>query len=219
MPDKISEPMLEIKNINVEFKNQKVLNGLHLSIEEGCILGILGKNGAGKTTLFESLYQTLKFSGSITWKNERLQRKMISYLETENYFYPYITGEEYLAYFTAGKEADITEIIKKFNLPLKKYVQYYSSGMKKKLALIGMLMLDKPINILDEPFNGVDFEGVHILYDIIRQLKSENKIVIVSSHIIETLFHTCDKIAVLQNGKIEKIYDKEDFGQLATLKF
>ncbi|MEE6130147.1 ATP-binding cassette domain-containing protein [Chryseobacterium arthrosphaerae] len=219
MPDKISEPMLEIKNINVEFKNQKVLNGLHLSIEEGCILGILGKNGAGKTTLFESLYQTLKFSGSITWKNERLQRKMISYLETENYFYPYITGEEYLAYFTSGKEADITEIIKKFNLPLKKYVQYYSSGMKKKLALIGMLMLDKPINILDEPFNGVDFEGVHILYDIIRQLKSENKIVIVSSHIIETLFHTCDKIAVLQNGKIERIYNKEDFGQLATLKF
>ncbi|MGG7438527.1 ATP-binding cassette domain-containing protein [Chryseobacterium arthrosphaerae] len=219
MPDKISEPMLEIKNINVEFKNQKVLNGLHLSIEEGCILGILGKNGAGKTTLFESLYQTLKFSGSITWKNERLQRKMISYLETENYFYPYITGEEYLAYFTSGKEAEITEIIQKFNLPLKKYVQYYSSGMKKKLALIGMLMLDKPINILDEPFNGVDFEGVHILYDIIRQLKSENKIVIVSSHIIETLFHTCDKIAVLQNGKIERIYNKEDFGQLATLKF
>ncbi|WP_228433410.1 ABC transporter ATP-binding protein [Chryseobacterium arthrosphaerae] len=219
MPDKISEPMLEIKNINVEFKNQKVLNGLHLSIEEGCILGILGKNGAGKTTLFESLYQTLKFSGSITWKNERLQRKMISYLETENYFYPYITGEEYLAYFTSGKEADITEIIQKFNLPLKKYVQYYSSGMKKKLALIGMLMLDKPINILDEPFNGVDFEGVHILYDIIRQLKSENKIVIVSSHIIETLFHTCDKIAVLQNGKIERIYNKEDFCQLATLKF
>ncbi len=211
--------MLEIKNINVEFKNQKVLNDLHLSIEEGCILGVLGKNGAGKTTLFESLYQSLKFSGNITWKNERLQRKMISYLETENYFYPYITGEEYLAYFTSGKEAEIIEIIQKFNLPLKKYVQYYSSGMKKKLALIGMLMLDKPINILDEPFNGVDFEGVHILYDIIRQLKSENKIVIVSSHIIETLFHTCDKIAVLQNGKIEIIYDKEDFGQLTTLKF
>ena len=102
---------------------------------------------------------------------------------------------------------------------MKKYVQYYSSGMKKKLALIGMLMLDKPINILDEPFNGVDFEGVHILYDIIRQLKSENKIVIVSSHIIETLFHTCDKIAFLQNGNIEKIYEKEEFSQLNVLKF
>lgn len=211
--------MLEIRNINVHFKNQTVLNDLNLSIEEGCILGLLGKNGAGKTTLFESLYQTISYSGDIIWKNKPLKRHMISYLETENYFYPYITGEEYLAYFTSKKEAEVKEIIERFDLPLKKYVQYYSSGMKKKLALTGMLMLDKPINILDEPFNGVDFEGVHIIYDIIRQLKSENKVVIVSSHIIETLFHTCDKIALLQAGKIERIYTKEDFGQLSTLTF
>ncbi|CAD0225689.1 ATP-binding cassette domain-containing protein [Chryseobacterium sp. JV274] len=211
--------MLEIKNIHVHFKNQNVLNDLNLFIEEGCILGLLGKNGAGKTTLFESLYQSIPFSGEISWRNERLKREMISYLETENYFYPYITGEEYLAYFTSKKEVEIKETIEKFNLPMKKYVQYYSSGMKKKLALIGMLMLDKPINILDEPFNGVDFEGVHILYGIIRQLKSENKVVIVSSHIIETLFHTCDKIAFLQNGNIEKIYEKEEFSQLNVLKF
>ncbi|OCA71047.1 ABC transporter [Chryseobacterium contaminans] len=211
--------MLEIKNVSVEFKNQKVLNNLNLSIEEGCILGILGRNGAGKTTLFESVYQSLPFSGNITWKNERLQRKQISYLETENYFYPYITGEEYLSYFSSKKENEIREIIGKFNLPLEKYVQYYSSGMKKKLALVGMLMLNKPINILDEPFNGVDFEGVHLLYDIIRQLKSENKVVIISSHIIETLFHTCDKIVLLQNGSIQTIYNKEDFSQLDTLRF
>ncbi|BFO67558.1 MULTISPECIES: ABC transporter ATP-binding protein [Chryseobacterium] len=211
--------MLEIKNVHVHFKNQNVLNDLNLTIEEGCILGLLGKNGAGKTTLFESLYQSTPFSGKITWKNEQLKREMISYLETENYFYPYITGEEYLAYFTSKKEEEIKGFLERFNLPLKKYVQYYSSGMKKKLALTGMLMLDKPINILDEPFNGVDFEGVHILYDIIRQLKSENKVVVVSSHIIETLFHTCDKIALLQDGKIEKIYRKEDFGQLNALKF
>ncbi len=112
--------MLEIKNINVEFKNQKVLNDLSLSIEEGCILGILGKNGAGKTTLFETLYQSLSFSGNINWKNERLQRKQISYLETENYFYPYITGEEYLSYFSSRKEDEIEEMIEKFKLPLKK---------------------------------------------------------------------------------------------------
>lgn len=211
--------MLEIKNVYVHFKSQKVLNDLNLVIEEGCILGLLGKNGAGKTTLFESLYQSIPFSGNISWKNKRLKREMISYLETENYFYPYITGEEYLAYFTSKKEEEIRYFLERFNLPLKKYVQYYSSGMRKKLALTGMLMLDKPINILDEPFNGVDFEGVHILYDIIRQLKSENKLVVISSHIIETLFHTCDKIALLQEGKIEKIYEKEEFSQLNTLKF
>ncbi len=58
--------MLEIKNIHVHFKNQNVLNRLNLSIEEGCILGLLGKNGAGKTTLFESLYQSMPFTGDIT---------------------------------------------------------------------------------------------------------------------------------------------------------
>ncbi|AZA50577.1 ATP-binding cassette domain-containing protein [Chryseobacterium carnipullorum] len=211
--------MLEIKNLQVEFRNQKVLNGVDLSLKQGSIIGILGKNGAGKTTLFDTLYQNNSFSGNINWQGKSLKRSLVSYLETENYFYPYITGQEYLSYFSGQNESDVKEVTEKFHLPLEKYVQYYSSGMKKKLALIGMLMLDKPVNILDEPFNGVDFEGVHILYDIIKQLKSENKVVIISSHIIETLFHTCDKIAVLKNGRIEKIYEKEEFNGLNTLKF
>ena len=211
--------MLEVRNLNVSFKNQKVLQGFNLNIENGEIVGILGKNGAGKTTFFESLFRNVKFSGEIILENQHLKREQISYLETENYFYPYITGKEYLSYFKEISNSKYIELIEKFNLPLNKFVQYYSSGMQKKLALIGMLLLDKPINILDEPFNGVDFEGVHILYDIIGNLKSENKIVIVSSHIIETLFHTCDKIAILQNGQIEKIYEKSEYEQLQNFKF
>jgi ABC-2 type transport system ATP-binding protein len=211
--------MLEIKNISVSFKDKNVLQNLNLKIEEGIILGILGKNGAGKTTLFESLYQSQKYNGEILWKNQKLLRQNISYLETENYFYPYITGREYLSYFAKDKLPKTIELAEKFQLPLDKYVQYYSSGMKKKLALIGMLMLDKSINILDEPFNGVDFEGVHLLYDIIRELKQSNKMVIISSHIIETLFHTCDRIVTLENGLISNIFEKSDFEKLNHFKF
>lgn len=211
--------MLEIKNISVSFKDKNVLQNLNLEIEEGIILGILGKNGAGKTTLFESLYQSQKYNGEILWQNQKLLRQNISYLETENYFYPYITGREYLSYFAKDKLPKTIELAEKFQLPLDKYVQYYSSGMKKKLALIGMLMLDKPINILDEPFNGVDFEGVHLLYDIIRELKQSNKMVIISSHIIETLFHTCDRIVTLENGLITNIFEKSDFEKLNHFKF
>ncbi|WP_139419108.1 ABC transporter ATP-binding protein [Chryseobacterium mulctrae] len=211
--------MLEIKNISVSFKDKNVLQNLNLEIEEGIILGILGKNGAGKTTLFESLYQSQKYNGEILWQNQKLFRQNISYLETENYFYPYITGREYLSYFAKDKLPKTIELAEKFQLPLDKYVQYYSSGMKKKLALIGMLMLDKPINILDEPFNGVDFEGVHLLYDIIRELKQSNKMVIISSHIIETLFHTCDRIVTLENGFISNIFEKSDFEKLNHFKF
>ncbi|MDF2833935.1 ATP-binding cassette domain-containing protein [Chryseobacterium indoltheticum] len=211
--------MLEIKNLSVSFKDKDVLQGLNLEIEEGIIVGILGKNGAGKTTLFESLYQSQKYGSEILWKKQKLLRENISYLETENYFYPYITGREYLSYFAKDKLPKTIELAEKFQLPLEKYVQYYSSGMKKKLALIGMLMLDKPINILDEPFNGVDFEGVHLLYDIIRELKQSNKIVIISSHIIETLFHTCDRIVTLKNGLISNIFEKSDFEKLNHFKF
>lgn len=211
--------MLEIKNLSVCFKDKDVLQSLNLEIEEGIIVGILGKNGAGKTTLFESLYQSQKYSGEILWKKQKLLRENISYLETENYFYPYITGREYLSYFAKDKLLKTIELAEKFQLPLEKYVQYYSSGMKKKLALIGMLMLDKPINILDEPFNGVDFEGVHLLYGIIRELKQSNKIVMISSHIIETLFHTCDRIVTLENGIISNIFEKSDFEKLNHFKF
>lgn len=211
--------MLEIKNLSVSYKNKNVIQNLNLDIEEGIIIGILGKNGAGKTTLFESLYQSKQYRGEILWQNQKLLRENISYLETENYFYPYITGREYLSYFAKGKFTQIIELAEKFQLPLDKYVQYYSSGMKKKLALIGMLMLDKLINILDEPFNGVDFEGVHLLYDIIGALKQNNKIVIISSHIIETLFHTCDKIVTLENGIITHTFNKEDFEKLNHFKF
>lgn len=91
--------------------------------------------------------------------------------------------------------------------------------MKKKIALVGMLLLNKPVNILDEPFNGVDFEGVNLLYDVISQLKNENKLIIISSHIIETLFNTCDKIGVLKEGRIDHIFVKEDFHQLKSYSF
>lgn len=211
--------MLEIKDLSVSFKDKNVLKGLNLYVEEGSIIGLLGKNGAGKTTLFESLYQNQKYVGEILWNNEKLKRKSISYLETENYFYPYITGNEYLEYFSENEQQSVSELTGKFKLPLNKFVQDYSSGMKKKIALMGMLMLDKPINILDEPFNGVDFEGVHILYEIIRELKDKNKIVVISSHIIETLFHTCDKIAILEEGVIKEIFNRSDFDQLSNFKF
>ena len=127
--------MLDIHNLSVSYKNQKVLNGLNLQLSEGLVLGLLGKNGAGKTTFFESLYQTIPYVGQQNFRGEKLTREMISYLETENYFYPYIKGKEYLKYFVKKEdEKNIEELAKRFQLPLDKYIQDYSSGMKKKIA-------------------------------------------------------------------------------------
>ncbi|MBP0613909.1 ABC transporter ATP-binding protein [Chryseobacterium sp. cx-311] len=212
--------MLIIKNLKVTYRNNVVLKNVNLDIDYGKITGILGKNGAGKTTLFESIFQSINYSGSILLQNEIITRNKIAYLETDNYFYPYITGNEYLKYFSPEKRTEsIEQIINQLNLPLNKYVQHYSSGMKKKLAMIGVILLDKKVVILDEPFNGVDFEGVHLFYEIINNMRRENKIIIISSHIIETLFNTCDNIIILENGMIEKKYEKNSFDKLIGFKF
>jgi ABC-2 type transport system ATP-binding protein len=123
--------MLEVRNLSVSFKNQKVLEDFNLNIQNGEILGLLGKNGAGKTTFFESLFQNVKFSGEIYWQNQNLKREQISYLETENYFYPYITGNEYLSYFSENDNFKKSELIEKFRLPLNKFVQDYSNTGKQ----------------------------------------------------------------------------------------
>lgn len=210
--------MLRIHNLSSSFHTTEVLKNVNLEVNKGTVFGILGKNGAGKTTFFDCIYQNKKYAGTILFSESKISRTHISYLETENYFYPYITGNEYLNFFSSNT-VDFKQLSTAFNLPLNKYVQDYSSGMKKKLALLGMLLLDKPINILDEPFNGVDFEGVNQVYEIIDNLKSKQKIILISSHVIETLFRTCDKIGILNNGSIEYVYSKTDFHLLENFKF
>ncbi|MDR2237840.1 MAG: ABC transporter ATP-binding protein [Chryseobacterium sp.] len=210
--------MLSIKNLQVAYNNISIIENLNVNIEEGEIIGILGKNGAGKTTFFNALYHNIPYKGSIHFENKAISRKQIGFLETENYFYPYMTGEEYLSFFTHKKSSDFCRnLIKKFDLPLKKFVQNYSTGMKKKLALLALLLLDKPVIILDEPFNGMDFEGVGLLYEVIQDLKKEKKIVLISSHIIETLFNTCDKIAILQNKQITEVIEHNNFSLLKDI--
>ena len=205
--------MLEIKNISVKYDKLQVLKNLSFNVDdENNIVGILGKNGAGKTTLFNAIFRDLDFSGEILWNKKKLKRDDVSYIETQNYFYPFITGKEYLNYF--GEQKEIEEYGELFKLPFKSYVNNYSTGMKKKLALLSMLLLDKPIIILDEPFNGLDFESVHLLYDIIKKMKDKGKIILISSHIIETLFNTCDKIVTLNNGHVENVYYKNNFENL-----
>lgn len=210
--------MLEIQNVSVKYNRDYVLKRVSIEIETNSVLGVLGKNGAGKTTLFNTIYGSVEREGSILWKGEKVSKKSIGYLETENYFYPYITGREYLNYFNINKlDKQIESYTSIFDLPLDELIDNYSTGMKKKIALIALMIMNRPINILDEPFNGLDFEGVTILYDIIKKIKNKNKIVIVSSHIIETLFHTCDRIVLLENGVVNKIFTKEEFGDLSRI--
>jgi ABC-2 type transport system ATP-binding protein len=86
--------------------------------------------------------------------------------------------------------------------------------MKKKLAFIGIIALDRPILILDEPFNGVDFESSEVLYEILKRLRKKGKTILLSSHIIESLTNICDEVSYLSNGIIARKYLMNDFKQM-----
>lgn len=129
---------------------------------------------------------------------------------TENYFYRKITGHEYLQLFK-NKDFLTGKWNELFLLPLDDLVDSYSSGMKKKLALMGVLKQDKPVMILDEPFNGLDTESSRILRMILLKLKEQNKTIIITSHIIERLTNLCDSIHFLEKGKIKFSKTKTEF--------
>lgn len=187
-------------------------------METGKVHGIVGLNGAGKSSLLNCIYGYIKpGNGSILSGLHPVNRRQIGYLEATNYFYPNITGKEYLALFRAGNSSFDMEIWQKlFALPLNQEVSYYSTGMKKKIALLAILKLDKEIIILDEPYNGLDIETSYLLSLIISQLRKKGKTVIITSHIYETLTESCDYIHYLSGGKIEQSYPKEKFEELHT---
>lgn len=208
--------MLKIENLQVAYKENLVLKGLNLTAKRGEIHGILGMNGSGKSTFFNTLYRFLPMkTGAISLDAHAVHQKDIAYLETHHFFYSYMTGKEYLQ-LCALQNADfqIDEWNKIFNLPLHTMVDTYSTGMKKKLAFIGNIALNRPIMVLDEPYNGVDFESCEIIYEILLRLRQQGKIILISSHIIESLTNVCDRVSYLNNGVIEKEYLLDDFKKM-----
>lgn len=204
--------MITISKLNISYSKQdQVIRGLNLELAGEEIHGIVGLNGSGKTTLLTGIFGLKKIdSGEIDLKNEPLKKSITAFLATESFFYSNITSREYLNLFK-NMQFDIDKWNKLFDLPLDKVIDTYSSGMKKKLALMAILKQDKSIMILDEPFNGLDIETCRIIRSVLLRLKEKGKTIIITSHIIETLTNLCDQIHYLENGQIKYSKSKSDF--------
>ncbi len=208
--------MLKIKKISFSYGKEQVLHNVSLQIKAGEIHGVLGVNGAGKTTLFQIIYGLLSPStGSIIFPDKNYDTSQIGLLETEPRFYPYMKGMEYIDLLSHRNAAfDIDRWNEIFKLPLNELIETYSTGMKKKLALLGIISQDKPVMLLDEPFNGLDLETVENLNLILKELKRKNKIIVLSSHILEVLKINCDDISFLNNGSVQRTFSRPDFGSI-----
>lgn len=207
--------MISIRDLSKKYGSKLVLNKINIEFEKGKVYGIIGENGAGKTTLFRCIAGLENFEGQINSELNPL-KNYLGLLLTEPFFFSKITGKEYIRLICLARKKDIKNIADKniFDLPLNQYASTYSTGMKKKLALLAILLQENQIFILDEPFNGVDIQSNIIIVDLIIKLKSLEKTVIISSHIFSTLSDTCDEIFLLKNGEIIKKVSHENYENL-----
>lgn len=207
--------MIEVQLDSKSYGKKEVLSSFQFKLEAGLISGIVGKNGAGKTTLFKCLCCLENFEGTINSPYELL-KDHIGYVPTSPFFLSRMTGLEYLTLVLNARKLPTVAIADKniFDLPLHEYASNYSTGMKKKLALLGALLQNNDIFILDEPFNGVDLAGNMLIAAIIRELKSKGKTILLSSHIFASLSELTDSIYVLDEGKLSPPVQPSEFQAL-----
>ena len=209
--------MIKIENLSKQYGNKHVLKNINVSFKKGCVYGIVGENGSGKTTLFRCISGLEQYDGKIISEHKSLKNE-IGLLLTEPFFFPRLTGKEYIQLLLNASNTNVLNIEDRniFNLPLHEYASSYSTGMKKKLALTAILLQENEYLIFDEPFNGVDIQSNMIIVEIIKKLKELGKTILISSHIFSTLSETCDEIHVLKNGEFTKCVHKKDYPVLET---
>lgn len=209
--------MLELQNIFISYDEHDIIQDLSATFQDKQICGIVGLNGTGKTTLMRSIIGLKKqSSGIIKWNGIPVTNKFVGYLETEPYFYPMLTGREHLEFFRLQNSGfDLEKWNKIFDLPLDRRIDQYSKGMQKKLQILAVLCLNRPLLLLDEPFNNLDIETNQLLEVIFQQLKKNGKVLIITSHIIDPLLRLCDTISILKDGHFIWSKDHTHFNEIS----
>ncbi len=220
---------LEVRNITKSFGDKQVLHGISFEVLSGRALGLLGRNGAGKTTTIRILMDVFHAnSGELYLDGEKFnQRKhLIGYLPEERGLYPkkkVIDQMVYLGRIRGISKSEAVANSKKWlkRLEISEYenakLETLSKGNQQKVQLASTLVCNPEIVILDEPFSGLDPVNSRILQDVVKELISDNKLVIFSSHQMSYVEEFCEDIVIINKGDVvlagdlEKI--KRKFGE------
>ncbi len=214
----MEDTVLELKNVSKSFGKRKIIDNISLKVNSGEIFGFLGPNGSGKTTtikmilrLIDSDEGEIKVNGFDNRKQFEQAMECIGAIVENPDMYKYMSGIDNLKLHARIRNIDekrINEVLEMVGLKdrAKDKVGKYSLGMKQRLGLALTLLHNPKVLILDEPTNGLDPAGIKQLRDILKKIShEENVAVFVSSHILTEMQQMCDRVAVLDNGKIVKI--------------
>ncbi len=205
---------LTVQNINKSFGKKQVLKDISFTAKSGKALGILGRNGAGKTTTIRIIMDVFKGdSGEILIDGKKADYKkyVIGYLPEERGMYPKVKIIDQIVYLAKLKGTTKKEAIKSADYWLErlgmteyrnKLLETLSKGNQQKIQLISTIVSSPDIVILDEPFSGLDPVNSILLKDVVKELISEGKIVLFSSHQMNYIEEFCDEIAIIHEGRI-----------------
>jgi len=217
------EAVIEIRNLSKIYrdfwgrKKVRALNALSLDVYRGEVFGLLGPNGSGKTTTLKLLLgllfptegeiRILGQPASDVRKNER-----IGYLPEESYLYKFLNADETLDFYgrlfnmSAAQRRERTEKLLndvKITHARKRQLREYSKGMTRRIGLAQALINDPDLVLLDEPTSGLDPQGNRDMKDLILNLKSQGKTILMCSHLLPDVQDVCDRIAILDGGELK----------------
>ena len=210
--------MLDIVNLSKSYGEKKAVDGLTLRVAPGEIYGLIGPNGAGKTTTIKCCAGILRFEegeirvGGVSMREDPLAcKRMLAYLPDNPDLYEFMSGIRYLTFLAdvfgipSGVRAErVDRLAGAFELrgDLAQPISAYSHGMKQKLALIGALMHEPKLLLMDEPFTGLDPKAAFTLKGMLRGICDAGGAVFFSTHVLDVAEKLCDKVAILRRGRL-----------------
>ncbi|KSU84653.1 ABC-2 type transport system ATP-binding protein [Fictibacillus enclensis] len=224
------KPLVELKGVKKRIGKKDIIHGLTFDIYGGEVFGFLGPNGAGKTTTIRMMVGLMSLSGGqilIKGKNIESQYKQavseVGAIVENPEMYKFLTGYQNLIHYSRmvkgvskGRIAEVIELVGLTNRIHEK-VKTYSLGMRQRLGLAQALLHSPSVLILDEPTNGLDPAGIREIRYYLRQLAEKEGIaVIVSSHLLSEMELMCDRIAIIQNGKLIGVQSTKEFVESGT---
>ncbi|QWB99310.1 ABC transporter ATP-binding protein [Mycoplasmatota bacterium] len=211
--------MLKINNVSKSYDGKKkAIDQINLTIEPGDIYGFIGHNGAGKTTLLKAIAGIHSFDeGDIyvhdfSIKKDPLDaKKLMAYIPDNPDIYESLTGRQYIDFISDVFDIDldkrnrlIDQYATMFEMTsvLNDQISSYSHGMKQKIVIMGALIHEPKIMLLDEPFVGLDPKASFLLKEVFNKMCEKGSLIFFSTHVLEVAEKLCNKVAIIKNGQI-----------------
>ena len=208
--------IIDVEKLTKSYGGKRGIVDVTFQVEEGEVFGFLGPNGAGKTTTIRILMALLRANGGTAriagkecWKESVEIKRLIGYVPGEPALDPNLTGGQILEYFANLRggvdHAYLQQLVKRLDLDTNRKFRQYSTGNKRKVVLIQAFMHKPRVLILDEPTSGLDPLNQQEFDGMVREAKKEGRTVFLSSHVLSEVEKTCDRVAIIRDGRLVKI--------------